>query len=183
MRYDFSAFQKRGEEIEKWFKNELLKLRTGRASIAAIEDLLVDYYGSKSPLKTLASIHPKDARTLLITAWDAEAVLPIEQAVAASGLGVQSIVEKNNIRLIFPELTEERRVALLKVLNRKLEQAKISLRQKRDEVWSDIQRKEREGEISEDEKYRLKDKLQELIDRISDSLEELAKKKAVEIKG
>lgn len=181
--YDFSNIKKRVTETENWFKEETSLLRTGRATPALVENIRVDYYGSKSPLKSVASISVEDVRTLRVKPWDSEAIMQIEQAVRASELGIQPITEKDVVRIIFPELTEERRKSLLKILYDKLEEAKISLRRERDDVWRDIQDKEREGEISEDEKYRYKDELQEIIDMAGKQFEEIADKKETEIKG
>jgi ribosome recycling factor len=183
MNYDFSRTKNRIEEVEDWFKNEISLLRTGRASPALVENIQVDYYGTKSPLKSIASISVEDARTLAIKPWDKEAILPIQQAVGGSELGVQAVPEKDVLRIIFPELTEERRESLLKLLKDKLEEARISLRREREEVWRDIQDKEKEKEISEDDKFRLKDELQELVDGGVKKLEEIASRKEKEVKS
>ena len=183
MSYDFSKIKKRAKEIEEWFKGEAALLRTGRATPALIENVKVDYYGTKTPLKGLASISVSDARTLLVRPWDTDSVMPIEQAVNASELGIRAVPDKDVIRIIFPELTEERRKSLLKLLNEKLEEAKISLRREREEVWRDVQDKEREGEISEDDKYRHKDELQKIIDGAGENLQDIAGKKEAEIAG
>lgn len=146
-----------------------------------MEDLEIDSYGSKMPLKHLAAISTEDARTLNIKPWDKNNIQAIELAVRSSNLGLQPLVDQDIIRIIIPELTEERRGALKKMLKEKLEQAKVSVRRARDEVWSKIQEKERAGEISEDEKFRLKDKMQEKIDAAFKKLEEIADKKEKEI--
>lgn len=181
--YDFSNFKKSVEETEEWFKNEADLLRTGRATPALIENIKVDYYGAKNLLKSIASISVEDARTLRVKPWDMEAIMPIEQAVGASELGVQAITEKDLIRVVFPELTEERRQSLLKLLREKLEEAKISLRREREEVWRDIQDKEKDKEISEDDKFRFKDALQDFTGGAVKKLEEISSKKEEEIKS
>jgi ribosome recycling factor len=181
--YDFSKIQNRSREVENWFRSEISLLRTGRASPALLENIKVDYYGAKALLKSMASISTKDARTLRVAPWDLESITQIEQAIRASELGVQPIVEKNLIRVVFPELTEERRNSLLKILAGKLEEAKISLRREREEVWRDIQDKEQRGELSEDDKYRYKDELQKIIEKSMKTLEETAAKKKEEIRG
>jgi len=180
--YDFSKIKNRAEEISQWFKNEVSLLRTGRATPVLVENIKVDYYGAKNPIKSIASIMIEDARTLQVRPWDRDAISQIEQAIRSSELGIQPITEKDMIRVIFPELTEERRQSLLKMMNGKLEEGKISLRRERDEIWREIQDKEKNGELSEDDKYRLKDELQEIIDEANKSLEEAASKKEQEIK-
>lgn len=183
MNYDFSKIKSEGDRIKERFKQEIAALRTGRASPVLVEDLLVDSYGSKTPLKHVASITAEDARTLRITPWDASVVKSIESAIVASNLGIQPIADKQSIRLTMPGLTEERRKTLTKTLSQKLEESRISLRQERDRIWKDIQEKERTGEIPEDFKFRFKDELQKIVDKTSQDLEDSAKKKEQEIMG
>lgn len=181
MSYDFSKIKNRGEEIKEWLKKEFVSLRTSRATPALVENILVDSYGSKTPLKHVASINVEDARTLRITPWDHSVLKFIEHAIVSSPAGVSPIADKNSIRLTMPELTEERRRALMKVVSEKLEEAKVSLRKARDEVWQDIQNKEKKGEIPEDDKFRFKDELQKVIDKVMKDLEEISERKNKEI--
>lgn len=181
MNYDFSKIKNDGERIKERFKQEVTALRTGRANPSILENLLVDSYGSKTPLKHLASISVEDARTLRVAPWDTSVIKNIESAIASSSLGVQPIADKQSVRVSFPSLTEERRKSLVKILFAKLEESRISLRQSRDHIWKDIQDKEKEGEIPEDFKFRFKDELQKIVDKISGDLEEAAKKKEQEI--
>lgn len=183
MTYDFSNLKKRGEEIKEWFKHEATSLRTGRANPALVENIMVESYGSKTPLKHIASISAEDARTLRITPWDASSIKSIESAISVSNLGAQPIADGQSVRVSLPDLTDERRKILAKTLSAKLEESRISLRQERDKIWKDIQEKEKNGEISEDEKFRHKDEMQKLIDDISVKLEETAKTKEKEILG
>jgi ribosome recycling factor len=179
--YDLTAMKKKLPEAEEWLKRELSLLRTGRASPALLDNVTVEYYGAKQPLKHLGAINIEDARTLRFKPWDASLIPQIDQAVRTAGMGLQAIAEKDSLRVVFPELTEERRKALLKVVSEKLEEARISVRKIRDEYWRDIQDREREGKISEDEKFRLKDELQKLIDDIQKKMEEMVKAKEKEI--
>jgi len=181
--YDFSRIKNRGEEIKEWLKKEYSALRTGRATPALVENLPVDSYGVRTPLRHLAAISVEDARTIRISPWDTSSLKDIEKAIAVSNLGVQPVADKETIRVVLPELTEERRKSLVKILNEKLEEAKISLRQERDEVWKDIQEKERAGEITKDDKYRFKDDLQDIVDGITKDLETTANRKGEEIKS
>ena len=181
MNYDFSKIKNDGEKTKERFKQEITALRTGRANPAMVENLLIDSYGAKTPLKHLAAISVEDARTLRIAPWDVSVIKNIESAISGSNLGVQPIADKQSIRISLPGLTEERRKALIKTLSAKLEESKISLRQERDKVWKNIQEKERNGEIPEDFKFRFKDELQKIVDKISADLEEMSKKKEQEI--
>jgi ribosome recycling factor len=181
--YDFSKIKNRGEEIKEWLKKEFVSLRTSRATSAMVENILVDSYGSKTPLKHVASIAVEDARTLRITPWDHSMLKSMEHAIVGSSLGISPIADKNSIRLTMPELTEERRKALMKIVIEKLEEAKVSLRKVRDEVWQDIQNKEKKGEMPEDDKFRFKDELQKIIDKTIKELEEISERKNKEIIG
>ncbi|MBU2218995.1 ribosome recycling factor [Patescibacteria group bacterium] len=181
MPHDFLSIKNKGEEIKEWLKKETASLRTGRATPALVENIMVDSYGTRIPIKHAASITAEDARTIRITPWDASVLKNIEHSISASALGVQPIADKQSIRITLPELTEERRKSLIKLLNEKLEEAKVSLKLKREEEWKDIQEKERSGEISEDDKFRSKDELQKIIEKISDELEGIAKNKEREI--
>ncbi|MFA4890089.1 MAG: ribosome recycling factor [Candidatus Paceibacterota bacterium] len=181
--YDFSQIKKKGEEIKEWMKKESSSLRTGRATPALVENLVVDSYGSRVPLKHVASISAEDARTLRVTPWDAGMLKNIEHAIISSNLGIQPIADKQSVRVTMPELTEERRKSLIKILYDKLEEAKISLKLAREEVWKDVQEKERNGEIPEDDKFRLKDELQKIIDGFSKEIEEMIERKELEIRN
>lgn len=181
--YDLSGFGKKTEKVISWFQNEASLVRTGRASSAIIENIPVDYYGTKRPLKSVASIGSIDARTLSVKPWDTDSILPIQQAVAGANLGMQAIPDKDIVRVVFPELNAERRASLLKILKDKSEEARVSLRRERDEVWRDIQDKERKGEMPEDDKFRLKDELQKIIDRANDKIQEIFDRKEKEVLG
>lgn len=181
MNYDFSKIKNDGEKTKERFKQDIASLRTGRANPALVEDLLVESYGSKTPLKHLATISTEDARTLRISPWDASVIKNIESAITSSNLGVAPIADKQSIRISLPGLTEDRRKTLAKTLSSKLEEARISLRQSREYVWKDIQEREKTGEIPEDYKFKFKDELQKIVDKISAELEDLAKRKEQEI--
>src|SRR3989344_1652615 len=107
MAYDFSTFKKKAKETEEWLKGELSILRTGRATSALVENIKVDYYGSKTALKAVSAINVEDARTLRVKPWDNDSIMAIEQAIRASELGIQPAIDKDTIRIIFPELTQE----------------------------------------------------------------------------
>lgn len=181
MNYDFSKIKSEGDRAKDRFKQEIATLSTGRANPAMVENLLVDSYGTISPLKHLAAISVEDARTLRIAPWDISVIKSIESAISTSNLGIQPIADKQSIRIKVPGLTEERRKTLTKALSAKLEEARISIRQERDKVWKDIQEKEKNGEMPEDFKFRFKDELQKIVDKISADLEEMHKKKEQEI--
>ena len=181
--YDLSKFETEAGKIKERLVAEMGAIRTSRASPALVKDIMVEYYGSKMKLEGLASIGVQDARTLTIQPWDKNAVEPIEKTIRSSNLGLQPVVDKGLIRIILPELTGERRQFLIKLVGEKTEESRIALRRGRDEVWKEIQERERSGGISEDEKFRLKDELQKKIDRFNKDLEELAENKKKDIEG
>lgn len=169
------------EKIVEKLKHESAALRTGRASAALVEDLEVDYYGAKTPLKALAAISSPEPRALVIQPWDKNAVQPIEKAIRDSSLGFSPVVDKEIIRLSIPPLTEERRKEILKVLGRHVEDARIRVRKERETALREIDRREKSKEISEDEKFRQKGEVQKAVDEANKKIEEIAAAKEKEI--
>lgn len=183
MPFDFADFKKRLTEVEAWLGEELMGVRTGRAAPAVLDSVMVDSYGAKTPLKHVAGISIEDARTLRVAPWDKGQVKAIEKAIGEANIGVSASADESGIRVFFPELTEDRRKMLTKLAKEKLEDARISVRKERDEVQSDVNAKEKAGDISEDEKFRLKDEMQKYVDATNKKLDELLEKKEREILG
>lgn len=163
------------------FKNEMAKIRTGRANPGIIEDLLVDYYGAKTPLKQMANINVPEPRTLLIQPWSRDSLANIEAAIKISDLNLSPNNDGEVIRINIPPLNEERRLELVKMLNKKAEEAKISVRNIREETWQEIQAMEKEGVIAEDDKFRGKERLQETVNEYNKKIDELREKKEQDI--
>jgi len=171
-------------EFEKAFKflgGEIDKIRTSRASPSLVEDMEVNCFGQKFTLKQLAAISTPEPNQIVIQPWDASYIEPIEKAVAGSGLGMSSAVDKNLIRLSLPLLTEEYRHTLVKILNEKAEQARQTLRHWREDAWNKIQAAEKDKKLSEDDKFRGKDELQKLIDEYQKKIKELIERKEKEL--
>jgi len=164
-----------------FLKSELNKLRVGRASPIMVEDIEIECYGQKMPLKQLANISTPQPRLITIQPWDRSILENIEKEIAKSSLGLAPIVDGNSIRINIPSLSEERRKELIKILNEKTEEARISVRHYREDAWKKIQELERTGEIREDDKFRGKDELQKVIDNYNSKIEEIEKKKEEEI--
>lgn len=181
MSYNFSNFKSRSEEVKSWLNSEYSSLRTGRATPLLLDSVMVDSYGSKVPIKHLANINIEDAKTLRLTPWDQGQIKAIETAIAASNIGVSTSPDSSSIRVIFPDLTQERRQLIVKLIKEKLEEAKVSLRKEREKVLSDINNKEKDGNISEDEKFRYRDELQKIVDDVNDQFDKIADKKMKEI--
>lgn len=163
------------------FEEELAALRTGRANPSLVEGISADCYGTKTPLKQIANIHAPDARSIVIQPWDKGNLQAIEKAISESELGLTCQSDGEAIRVNLPDLTEERRKELTKVLNQKIEEAKISVRNAREEAWEKIQEAEKNKEISEDEMYRGKDELQKAVDEYNKKIYEKGKQKETEI--
>lgn len=169
------------EKAVTHFEEEMMKLRTGRAHPGLVEGLLVDYYGTQTPVKQMASVTVPEPRQILISPWDKGALASIETAIRESDLGLNPMNDGVGVRITLPALTEERRKELVKVLNMKAEEAKISVRSTREDIWKDIQDAEKEGLIGEDDKFRGKDDLQKVVDEYNQKLESLREKKEKEI--
>lgn len=168
--------------IEESFKKDLSSLNLGRSSPALIENILVDYLGSKIPVKQLASISSPESRILVVEPWDKASLPNLEKAILNSNIGLSPIIDKNLIRINIPPLTEERKLAILKVLNSKIEETKIKYRNVRDKAIKELNALFDLKKITEDEKFKNKEKIQELIDLENKNLETLFVKKEKEIK-
>ena len=174
-------FKSKLEKIIEHLKIEIASLRTGRASPALVEDLEVDYYGTKTPLKAVAAISSPDPKQILIQPWDKNAVQPIERAIQSSSLGLNPITDKDSIRLSISPLTEERRRELTKILGKHLEEARIQVRREREDVLKRIDTKEKAKQISEDEKFRQSKEAQKVVDEINKKIEDMGKAKDKEV--
>lgn len=181
MAYDFKPFEKRIKEIEERLAKELAGVRTGRATPAILDAIQVESYGSRLSIKELATLSVEDARTLRITPWDKAVAKEIEKAITAGNLGVSVGADEKGIRVFFPELTAERREGLLKIAKEKVEESRAALRVARDEVWSDIQKKEKEKKMSEDDKFRAKDDMQKRADGANKHFDDALSRKEKEI--
>lgn len=181
MAYNFTAFKSRVTEIEEWLKKELSLLRTGRATSAILDSITVESYGAQSPIAHVGNVTMEDAKTLRVTPWDKSQIKAIENAIQKANLGLSLATDDVGVRVIFPELTGERRAQLAKLLNAKLEDARISLRKEREGLLNEWKQKEKAGEMSEDEHFKAKAELQKLIDEANRKLEEAAKRKEGEI--
>ena len=181
MAYNFTPLRTKAKEVEEWLKRELGGVRTGRATPVLLDTVQVEAYDSRMPISQVAAVSVEDARTLRISPWDSSLTKAIEKAIMQANLGVSAAVDDTGLRVAFPELTSERRVQLIKVAKTKFEEARISLRGERDKVSNDLESKKKEGELSEDEKFRFKNDMQKIIDETNQALEALYEKKEQEI--
>ncbi len=164
-------------------KIELAKVHTGRASIGLIEDLSIDYYGARTPLKALSLITITAPREIKIEVWDQNAVKAVSDALTKASLGSLPQIEGQLIRINLPLMTSETREEMTKAVHALSEETKISLRSSREKIWSDIQKLEHDGDIREDEKFKLKEKIQKFIDDYNKQIDELEGRKEEEIKN
>lgn len=162
-------------------QDDLIGIRTGRASPALLERLSVEYYGTMTPLNQMASITAPEPRLLVIKPWDPSALHDIERAILKSDLGLTPMNDGKLIRLSIPRLTEERRRELVKVVAKRVEEARVSIRNLRRDALQDLKDFENEKMISEDEFYRGKDKVQELTDEFIKQVDEIGKRKETEV--
>ena len=179
--YDFKIFETKAAAAQEWLAKEYRGLRTGRASPAILDSIMVSAYGSMMPLKQVASVGVEDARTLRVQPFDAALLKDIERAIAGADLGVGTTTDSSIVRVSFPELTSERRAQLVKVAKGKLEEARTTVRMAREEAWKDIQAREKEGTLTEDDKFQLKDELQKRIDKVNEELERTFESKEAEM--
>ena len=183
MTYDFLGFKKKVADANEHLSKELSAIHTGRASIALLDMVSVESYGSRLAIPHVASITTEDARTLRIVPWDKENAKAIEKAIGEANLGVSVSVDDQGLRVSFPPLTTERRMAFTKISREKVEEARVAVRNEREKTKNEIITEEREGNMSEDEKTTALEALQKLVDDTNNSFEMMGDKKEREILG
>ena len=159
---------------------DFASVRAGRANASVLDRISVDYYGSPTPIQQIAAIASPDPRQLVITPWDGTALKPIERAIQESDLGINPSDDGRVIRLVFPEVTEERRKALVKDVKKKGEDAKVAVRNVRRD-GNDFLKKLGKEDVSEDEIKELEDQLQKLTDKFGKDIDKLVEAKSKEI--
>jgi len=160
---------------------DLAKIRTGRANPSLVEDVVVDCFGQKFPLKQLAAISVPEAKQILIQPWDKSYIEGIVSALQKTGAGANPVVDRDAIRINLPPMTEEYRKDLGRIISEKQEQNRQTIRRWREQAWEEIQEQTRAGKIREDDKFRAKDDLQKLVDEYNKKIEDLGAKKIKEI--
>ncbi len=179
--YNIKTFLGRGEEIVRWLEREFSGIRTGRATPTLLDMIQVESYGTRVPIVQVGSVSVEDARTLRISVWDQSAIKAVEKAITEADLGVSVNADSSGIRVIFPELTSERRVQLLKIAKAKLEESRVSIRGARDEAIKEIDALQKSGDMSEDQKFAGKEDLQKKVDGFNTTLGGLYELKEKEI--
>jgi len=179
-----SYLESKQSEFEKaiiFFKKDISSLRIGRANPAMLEGVLVEAYGARSPINSLANISVSDARSMVVMPWDKNIMKAIEKSIIEADLGVGVINEGDKIRINIPQMTEENRKELVKRLNEKQEKARITFRQVREEIKETIEAAEEAKKISEDDKFRFIRELDEEVKKRNDELKNIKDKKEEEI--
>ncbi|MFA6271545.1 MAG: ribosome recycling factor [Patescibacteria group bacterium] len=174
-------FKTDSEKAIDHLKFELSKIRSGRATPNLIENVTVECYGTKQPLLQLATITAPDQGSLLIQPWDKSVLKAIENAIYASEIGLSPVNEGQQIRISIPTLTEEKRLELVKLINAKVEDARIAVRGVRESVIKELRALEKDKAISEDEMFATQKTLQQETDSSIEKIREIAEKKEKEI--
>jgi len=178
---DFIKEEKEFKNIVSRFEEELKKIRTGRASASVLEGIVVESYGTRVPLTQVAALSAADPKSVVVRPWDKTLLPAVEQALAKANLGLSVISETDQVRAIFPALTEERRKEFAKIIGKKAEETRVSVRSRRDEIWKTIQEEERAKIISENQKFSQKEKMEKMVSEINKKISELSSKKEKEI--
>lgn len=162
-------------------KQNISALRTGRATPALVENIVVEAYGSKMPLQQLASITAPEPKMILIQPWDKTVIKDVEKAIVAANIGLNPVNEGTALRIKLPPLTEENRKELVKLLKQKIEEGKQSVRHIRDEIREEIIKAEKEKKMSEDEKFRAQRELDEFSQKVNEQITKIFEEKEKEI--
>lgn len=178
-----SDIKEKMQDIKEWLKKEYSGIRTGQANPSLLDGVKVESYGSLVSLNQVGSVGIEDARTLRISPWDSTQNSAIEKAIRDADLGISVVTDSTGMRAIFPELTSERRDQLMKLAKSKLEDSRISVRSVRDEAMKQIDKLEKSGELSEDEKFTQKEFVQTLVTNTNNELDLLFSQKERELKN
>jgi ribosome recycling factor len=173
--------KKRFTDIIEWLDKEFSTIRTGQATPTLLDGVRVESYGAMLPLNQVGSVGIEDARTLRISPWDASQVKAVEKAITDANLGLSVVTDSSGVRVIFPELTGERRQQLVKLAKSKLEDARVSVKAVRDDVMKAIDAAEKSGEMSQDDKFTQKEEAQKIVDATNRALEARFSEKEAEI--
>ncbi len=175
------TFKTKAEDIKHWLSKELSTLRTGRATVTILDGVAVEAYGSYSPINQLATILVEDAKTIKITPWDKTVVSAIEQSIQKADLGLSVNSNGIDVRVIFPDLTTETRMNLVKQGYKRVEEAKVSLRTERADAIKKLEQFSKDNSISEDDLKRQKDEAQKITDSYVSEFDNMGALKEKEI--
>lgn len=163
------------------FQDELASIHTGRASVSLVDNIMIESYGTKQPIKAVASITIPEPRSIVIQAWDRSNLSLIENAIRDSDLHLNPVNTGENIRINLPELTQERRAEFVKIAKQKAEEARISIRNSRSDAVNGVRKDKNDGKISEDEMFRMEQDIQKNVDKYNQQIEEIFSQKEKEL--
>ncbi len=178
---DTKEYRSRMEKAVEHLKSTFLGVRTGRAHPALVEEIKVDYYGAATPIKQMGSVSLPEPRQIVITPYDRSALKAIEKAIQASPLGINPRNDGESVRLTLPELTRERRIELSKLVNKYAEEARVAARNIRREAVDAFKKREKDGEISEDDLKKIQKEIQDLTDETIRKIDGALQEKEKEI--
>ena len=181
MRVDFTEYGKKFEKSLDHLAEEFGAVRAGRANAKVLDRIVVEYYGSETPLNGVATISTPDARTLVIQPWDSGLLKEIQKAILMSDLGINPQNDGKVIRLIFPPLTEERRKTLAKQIQKMGEEARVAIRNIRRDANDEIKKQKKDGLLTEDEQKAGEKSVQDITDRFIKTVDDITSKKEKEI--
>lgn len=174
-------YKDRMEKAVAALKEEFGSLRTGRASPHLLDQVMVEAYGSKTPINQVGSVTAPEPRSIMVTVWDKTLTGPVDKAIRASGLGFNPVVEGQNLRIPIPPLTEERRKDLVKLAGKYAETQRVAVRNVRRDAMDDLKKAEKDGVISQDEHKRMETEVQKFTDEAVKRVDEALKVKEQEI--
>lgn len=175
------SFKLEGDDAIERCKEELKSIGVARANPSLVQDIVIDAYGVETPLQQLASISAPDARTLVIAPWDKGVVQAVETGIRNADLGINPVNEGEQIRMVIPQVTEERRLEYVKSVHKKIEEFRVRVRQARDKAKDAITKAEKDKEFGEDEKFRLLEQLDKETAVFNDQLKSLGDAKEKDI--
>lgn len=178
---DIKVYEDKMEKTLSNLQEEYVSIRAGRANPHILDKIQVDYYGTPSSLQSVANISVLEARMIQIQPWEASLIKDIEKAILASDIGLTPANDGKVIRLVFPELTEDRRKELVKDVKKKGENAKVAVRNVRRDANDTIKKENKANEISEDEQKQLEDKIQKLTDKFVAKIDDAVEAKSAEV--
>lgn len=181
VKYTLNDANERMEKSIKVLRDDLAGVRAGRANPKLLERVLVDYYGTMTPINQLANISVPEPRLLVIAPWDANTISEIEKAIQKSDIGINPTNDGKVIRLAFPELTEERRKELVRIIKKMGEESKIAIRSIRRDANDQLKQLEKDSEITEDELKSAEKDVQKLTDEYTEEIDKVIEEKEKEI--
>ena len=181
MTIKFNSYEEKMDKTLNNLKKEYLGLRTGRASATLLEPVFVEAYGGKVPLNQVGNISVPESRLITVQVWDESLIQSVEKAIRNSELGLNPMIEGNNIRIPIPELSQERRIEIVKVASKYSEEAKITIRNIRRDAMDKIKDEEKKKSISKDDSFQFSEKIQKLTDKYVEKIENIFQEKEKDI--